>query len=169
MKKPSRPVAPDTQLPIVVFKLGHREVALPQNCIRRIIQTPSALDINEEGYGLMLWEGQTVTLVDLNRLASVPSATIPFLVLFQSTTGPLFGIPVAEIPYLMEIPLTTIQPIPALYRETDPWQISDYIAILDQEDGPVTIYLIDLRHFPPKPAKGSLSLESPERLDRILT
>ncbi len=145
-------LAPETSLPVIVFEIGSRTIALPQNCIKRIIQTPVAIEVHSGGMGLCYWEQRSVTVIDLQHQLGyhqVPDLTTPrFMIVIQ--LDDLYGLLINTLPQLMELPLSSIQMLPYAYQKTDPLQLFKYSAVIQSDTGPQTIYLMDLRLFPPQ-------------------
>lgn len=143
-------------LPVLLFPIGRTILAVPLADVVRILSAPNALQTVEafqtktQTVSLLHWGEQEVTLLNLYRcffpdLTSLPPT--PFLIIWQTKPGELYGIPVSEPPLLLNIPLTTIRPLPAGYRQALPLDIASYVAVLPRGDHPVSIFLLDLRRI----------------------
>jgi len=90
-----------------------------------------------------------ITVVDLHQRffkSSLPSESQPggYLVIVKNSTGELYGIPVADTPVLMEVPLSMIRVLPESYRRADTLDVASHVAVIPQEGAPVTVFLLDV-------------------------
>jgi purine-binding chemotaxis protein CheW len=143
-------------LPVLLFSVGRTILGIPLADVVRILNAPNALQPVEafqaktQAVSLLHWGDQEVTLLNLYQCFFpnlTPLPPTPFLVIWQTKPGELYGIPVSEPPLLLNIPLTTIRPLPSGYRQALPLDIASYVAVLPRADHPVSIFLLDLRRI----------------------
>ena len=69
-----------------------------------------------------------------------------FLILLKTPTNELCGIPVSKPPTLIDIPLSTIVPVPLSYREVAGLSWVSHMAILsdEEETKPLKIFLLGM-------------------------
>jgi chemotaxis signal transduction protein len=112
--------------------------ALPLEAIVKIIRCPD-LGAFKRGISITEIEGRTVTVVDLcYRLAPerpADKADRQFLMLLQTHGGDLCGIPVAKFPELLDLAVTTVRPIPSVYRQVNDIRFASHMAMLEQAGG----------------------------------
>jgi len=140
-------------LQLIVFSIGHLNLALR---IESVYKVSNHTPISGSGVGTV---GVThvddieVTVIDLYRrfFQSNPSeySTGGYLVLVQNTTGEVYGIPVAETPVLMEVPLSLIRLLPQSYRYADTLDVASHVAVIPQDAASLTIFLLDVERLLP--------------------
>jgi len=62
----------------------------------------------------------------------------------QNKTGELYGVPVADAPILIDVPLSAIRLLPESYRRSDTVNIARHVAVIPQDSGAKTIFLLDV-------------------------
>lgn len=138
-------------LRVIVFSLGDYFFALPINAVLQVIESPPELTQHFEGFGLVMLEKQSITLLNLHhhlryKTESNPSIAADFLILTQTRQGEFCGIPIYSLPNMMELPYDEIQPLPSVYRQTNLYGLARFVTFVKfenklQKDG---IYLLDI-------------------------
>ncbi len=138
-------------LRVIVFALGDYFFALPINAVLQVIESPPELTQEFEGFGLVMLEKQSITLLNLHRhlrykTQSDSKITADFLILTQTRQGEFCGIPVQTLPNMMELPYDEIQPLPSVYRQTNLYGIARFVTFVQFEDKQQKegIYLLDV-------------------------
>jgi chemotaxis signal transduction protein len=135
----------------IVFSLADIEAttmseyrfALPVEAVIRSIPYPTNKPVLKEGIGMINIGEQTITIVDLRHkftsIAEGRSLTndrktdaSKFLILFNTHAGELCGLPVKDAPSLLDLPFTTIRPLPIAYRQVNQLSFASHIAIVPQ-------------------------------------
>jgi purine-binding chemotaxis protein CheW len=62
----------------------------------------------------------------------------------KNTIGELYGIPVADSPLLIEVPLSRIRVLPESYRRANTLDLASHVAVIPQEGAPLTVFLLDV-------------------------
>ncbi|AFZ42703.1 CheW domain protein [Halothece sp. PCC 7418] len=138
-------------LRVIVFPLGDYFFALPINAVLQVIESPPELTQHFEGFGLVMLEKQSITLLNLHRhlrykTEADPQQTADFLILTQSRQGEFCGIPIYSLPNMMELPYDEIQPLPTVYRQTNLYGIARFVTFVkfEEQEKKEGIYLLDV-------------------------
>lgn len=147
--KPStdRQLAPFFKL--VVFGMGGLNLALRIESVYKVVNYTPIYSSGLNHVGVAHLGDCEVTVVDLHWRFFKSSQAAEFksggyLVIVRNTTGELYGIPVAETPVLMEVPLSIIRAVPESYRRADTLEVATHVAVIPQEVAPVTVFLLDV-------------------------
>jgi chemotaxis signal transduction protein len=156
----SRTTGSEDFLRVMVFAISgtdetntDRLFALPLEAIVKIVNCPPDLGNFSQGIGIATLEGQMTTVVDLAyRVAPdrpTTAADRKFLILLQTETQEPCAIPVATFPTLLDLPLTAVRAIPALYRQVNEINFASHMATVDRADGrsPLQIFLMGMTHI----------------------
>jgi hypothetical protein len=88
---------------------------------------------------------QDITMIDLHQLIfGQPLMTSSYLVVVNSPTQGLLGIPVTQSPSLVDIAQDQLKPLPATYRAMDTLGIASHVGQAQTDTGLQTIFLLDL-------------------------
>lgn len=133
---------------LIVFFIGKLNFALPIERVYKILNRTSIYGSGTNQVGIAHISDREITVIDLHRrffkASSINEAeTNGYLVILQNTTGELYGIPVAEAPILMDVPLSTIRVLPESYRQADTLEIARHVAVIPQEEESLTVFLLD--------------------------
>jgi hypothetical protein len=147
-------------LPVMVFPICQPPesgadylFALPVEAVVKVMQCPANLGSFNQGISMISVNNQMITVVDLcHRLMPervMTAADRQFLMLVQTHFAEPFAIPVANFPLLLNLPVTSAQPIPAAYRQVNSIGFASHMAIVEQEDGqpPAQVFLMGMNHL----------------------
>ena len=135
----------------IVFPIDKYQFALPVKTVLKIIPCPPIEHPIEDCIGLVEWERQTITVVDLqqklvtNRPQSTQTTDFSdqFLILIKIQDGELCGFLTRQSPSLIDIPLTAIHPVPFSFRQVAKLGFVKNMAILtDIEAEAANIFLL---------------------------
>lgn len=122
----------------IVFRIHDYYFALPLEAIIKIIPCPKIASPIREGLGLVEWDRQTITVVDLaDRLQverSEDRSAEHCLILTQTISAELCGFLIEESPMLMDIPWDSIRSVPLSYRQVADLSVIKQMAILPPSD-----------------------------------
>lgn len=100
--------------------------------------------------------GFDITVLDLHSyLSTVPPTGLHkskpenkgrFVIVTHTQQG-MLGILVDEPPTIMELPLSAIRTFHRAYRQATPLGVANHIAVLPQEVGNLTIFLLNISHL----------------------
>ncbi len=124
-------------------KVGVEYYAFPMENVERILDEFLTHGKTDEGYGLIRYQGETLTFLDLRHLFSAQPDSVPatHLVVCQNSKGEKMGIPVDEIPRAITLTPEQIQPIPPLYHNRNlPKAVSALITLNSSEE----LFYLDL-------------------------
>jgi|GEM_PF-1512218 len=134
----------------ITFKVSTYLLALPIDSVFRVITCPSDLGQTLQEAKLAQMGDRTVMLLNLRAfldplLGHVHSGEHRhFLIITQGLEGELYGILVDAPPNLLNIPETSIQPVPQSFHQIGfPAWVSQ-IAILKQKNESTTILMLDI-------------------------
>jgi purine-binding chemotaxis protein CheW len=136
-------------LKVITFQIGNLNLAIAITAIYKILkQTPiEGSGINSVGVAHL--SDRELTVIDLQRQLFQDSAIKNqgqdnHLIVIKTASEDFYGIPVENVPILMDIPLSTLRVLPESYRRADTLGIASHVAILPQEQGTSTVFLLDI-------------------------
>ena len=140
---------------LIVFTIGKLNFSLPIETVYKILNSTTVYGSGTNQVGVTHIGDREITVIDLHqrffKASSInESESNGYLVILQNTTGELYGIPVAEAPILMDVPLSTIRVIPESYRQADTLEIARHVAVIPQGEGSLTVFLLDVDLLLPK-------------------
>lgn len=136
-------------LKLVVFSMGGLNLALRIESVYKVVNHTPVYSSGLNHVGVSHMGEREVTVVDLYWRFFKGSQThelssTGYLVIVKNTTGELYGIPVAETPVLIEVPLSMIRVLPESYRRADTLEVASHVAVIPQEGAPLTVFLLDV-------------------------
>jgi chemotaxis signal transduction protein len=150
----------DDCLKVMLFSISRDPESVPENlfalpleAIVKIMPCPDQLGSFKRGVSIVELEGRTVTVIDLcYRLAPERPANVldrKFLMLVQTHSEDLCAIPVANFPELIELPVTSVRPIPAVYRQVNDIRFASHMASVERISGrpPERVLLMGMNHL----------------------
>lgn len=132
---------------VVVFGMGNVNLALPSDAVYKVTNQTAVSGTGLSGVGIAHIGDRQVTIIELHRRFFAPKGK--YLIVVESKQGELFGIPVAAVPTLMDIPKARIQALPESYRHADMLAIASHVCYIPQEETPLTIFLLDVEQLLP--------------------
>ena len=142
-------------LKLLVFSLGNLNLSLRIESVYKVVNRTPVYSSGVGSVGVAHVGDGEVTVVDLHRRffnTSNPSSEPQlggYLVVVRNTTGELYGIPIADTPVLMEVPLSQIRLLPESYRRSDTLEVASHVAVIPQEHSQLTIFLLDVDRLLP--------------------
>ncbi len=145
----------DRALRTVIFQVFEHLFAIPVGAVEKIVVCPPITNKISRGIGIVSLDSQTVTVVDLRykferdfSAASLELSSRQFLILIHTESGESCGILVASPPFLKDLPISSIQPIPVSYREVMDIELVNYMAILtDEGKGARNIFILGMERI----------------------
>ena len=139
-------------LKVVVFSIGNLNFALHIKTVYKVLNQTPVYSSGLNNVGIAHVGDRSVIVVDLHRWLFQSSITndqseASYLIIAQNSQGELYGIPVAAIPALREIPLSSIRVLPESYRNADILGIASHVAVIPQVEVPLTIFLLDVEQL----------------------
>lgn len=141
----------------MIFTMGNLNFALAIDDVVRIIPMPKIHRSGDKLLGIATYENQEVLVVDLykhiygqeidqktdQKSDQKISITKGFLVIFSKRTG-LYGITIAILPNVEDVPVQSVQPLPAEYRDRDTLGIASHMMQTSiKKSEPQTVFLLD--------------------------
>lgn len=133
---------------MIVFTVGNFDLALPIEIVHKVLNQLPVYGSGLNGVGVAHVGEFEVTVIDLHRQlfqSSIINETSQkgYLLILHSKGGDLYGIPVASVPVLMDLPLASIRVLPDSYRSGDILQMATHVCYLPDEEPPLTIFLVN--------------------------
>lgn len=131
-------------LQVVVFAIADYQIALPLKAVFKITPCPAQMS---RAVDLLDLDGRAIHLLDLDRQLApeTPPTPRPFLLLLQTPTAEQSGIPLAALPNMTTLAMSTIQRLPATAQATPLGQVCRYVSLPRQDRSPQgLIFLLDL-------------------------
>ncbi|MES1021824.1 chemotaxis protein CheW [Gloeocapsa sp. BRSZ] len=132
---------------IVVFSMGNIHLALPSDAVYKVTNQMPVYGTGFNGVGLAHLGDRQITIVELHRRFF--TAKGKYLIIAENKAGELYGIPVASVPTLMDVPLSRIQVLPDSYRHADLLAIATHVCHIPQADTLLTVFLLDVDQLLP--------------------
>jgi purine-binding chemotaxis protein CheW len=137
-----------TFVKIVMFKMGEYNLALHVNSVAKVLPQTVVYGSGQNGVGLIHLSDREVTVVDLQRRlfqsgSDLDPAKRGYLMLVQNQQGELYAIPVAQVPTLMDIPISCVRVLPESYRSADIFGFATHVAVIPATEPPLTIFMVD--------------------------
>ena len=133
---------------MIVFTIGNFDLALPIEIVHKVLNQIPVYGSGLNGVGIAHVGDLEVTVIDLHRQlfqSSIINETSQkgYLLILHSKSGDLYGLPVASVPVLMDLPLASIRVLPESYRSGDILQMATHVCYLPDEEPPLTIFLVN--------------------------
>jgi chemotaxis signal transduction protein len=141
-------------LKLIVFDMGSLKLALRIESVYKIVNYTATYGTGFGAVGVAHLGESEITVVNLHRRffkssQSDESHQSSYLVVVQHPTGELYGIPVSQTPTLLEVPVSLIRVLPESYRRADTLDVARHVAVIPQEEEPLTIFLLDVDRLLP--------------------
>ena len=120
----------------MVFRVLNYYFALPLEAIIKIITCPAITSPIRDGLGLVEWDRQTITAIDLADIQidrtefTANETSHRFLILTQTTSAQLCGFLIEQSPTLINIPWDSIRSVPLSYRQVADISVIKQMAIV---------------------------------------
>jgi purine-binding chemotaxis protein CheW len=131
---------------LVVFGMGNVNLALPSDAVFKVTNQMPVYGSGFNGVGVAHFGDRQITIIELHRRFF--TAKGKYLIIAENKIGELYGIPVAAVPTLMDVPLSKIQVLPDSYRHAD-LAIATHVCHIPQAETPLTIFLLDIDQLLP--------------------
>ncbi|MDZ8240494.1 MAG: chemotaxis protein CheW [Nostoc sp. ChiQUE01a] len=161
-KRLSGAVSDRDSLRVVVFAIADYLFALPVGAVLKVIPCPPISSTVESGIGMVDLGTQTIAIVDLrqkfisqvqaqqgDQVLSSVDASGRFLLLTQTRTGEICGIPVDKPPALIDIPLEVVRLVPWSYRQVAELNCISHMAVLSvaPNEEPLKVLLLGMNQI----------------------
>ncbi len=133
---------------MIVFTVANFELALPIEIVDKVLNQMPVYGSGLNGVGIAHVGDREVTVIDLHRQlfqSSIINETGQkgYLLILHTKSDELYGIPVASVPVMMDLPLASIRVLPESYRSGDILQMATHVCYLPDEEPPLTIFLVN--------------------------
>jgi purine-binding chemotaxis protein CheW len=133
---------------VILFRIGTLNLAIRLESVNKILKNTPIDSSGTNSFGVAQVGDREITILDLQRQLFGDSGVAErgihsHLILLKTASGEPFGIPVAEVPTLIEIALTSLRVLPESYRRADTLSMATHVARVPQGDGELTVFLVD--------------------------
>ena len=132
-------------LKFLIFTMGNLNLAMGIDSVIRIIPLPKIHRSGDKLLGLATYDEQEVLVIDLYKRIYGQEASISkgFLVIFAGKSS-LYGVTIAVLPNVEDVPVTNLQPVPSEYRDRDTLGIASHMMQVSiKKSSPQTVFLLD--------------------------
>jgi purine-binding chemotaxis protein CheW len=153
------PKTEETALRSVIFAVHDRWFALPVGTVLKVSLAPPINNSLSSGLGTVDLGNETVTVINLEEKFAPNrgySFTHRYLILTQRNNGEKCGLITESPPSMVEIPLNTIRPLPASYRQQGEFSFVSHLAVLPKvgEAETIDVFLLGVRELFPENQNG---------------
>jgi chemotaxis signal transduction protein len=128
---------------LLIFPVGKLYAAIPLDEVIKVIPTPEIFQSGEKTLGMTYFEGSEVLVVDLHREIFGSSSTARrYLIVLRGEAQELYGVPVAGLPIMKDVPLKNVHPIPSEYRDRDTLGVASHMVQIPINKEVQTIFLL---------------------------
>ncbi len=135
----------EEKLKFIIFSMGSLNLAMGIDSVIRIIPLPTIHRSGDKLLGITVYEDQEVLVIDLYKriYGKEIKITNGFLVIFAGQYS-LYGITIASLPNIQDVPVQSLQPVPKEYRDRDTLGISSHMMQVSiKKSDPQTVFLLD--------------------------
>jgi len=133
-------------LKFLIFSMGNLNLAMGIDSVIRIIPLPKIHRSGNKLLGIATYEDQEVLVIDLYKRIYGQESSIGkgFLVIFAGIRS-LYGITIAALPNVQDVPVDKLQPVPIEYRTRDTLGIASHMmqVPLKKSEELQTVFLLD--------------------------
>ena len=136
-------------LKLLVFSIGSLNLALRIEAVYKVLNSTQIHGSGSKWVGLVHMGDREVTVLDLEwRIFQIhrdhPHLDEGYLIVVQNRDRELCGIPVATVPALIDVPLSSIRVLPESFRRGDTLGIASHVAVIPQEESNLTLFMLDI-------------------------
>jgi chemotaxis signal transduction protein len=135
----------EATLKFLIFTMGNLNLAMGIDSVVRIIPLPKIHRSGDKLLGITTYEDQEVLVIDLYKRIYDQQTNIDkgFLVIFAGKNS-LYGITVATLPNVEDVPVSIVQPVSSEYRDRDTLGIASHMMQVSiKKSEPQTVFLLD--------------------------
>lgn len=135
----------EEKLKFLIFSMGNLNLAMGIDSVIRIIPLPKIHRSGDKLLGIATYEDSEVLVIDLYKriYGKESSDSKGFLVIFAGQSN-FYGITIASLPNVQDVPLAGLQPIPSEYRDRDTLGIASHMMQVSiKQSEPQTVFLLD--------------------------
>ncbi len=134
-------------LRLLAFPVGNLTLGFPLAAVQKIIPQAFTSASGLSYTGVAHLEDQELTVLDLHQAIFRREGELPaqgYLIVVRGLGGEFFGVPVPELPTLLDCPREQVRQIPPSYRRSDTLGIASHVALVAQEGGRTeAVFILD--------------------------
>jgi chemotaxis signal transduction protein len=133
---------------LISFELGSETYGLPIDRVKQILDEFNPHGDLGNGRGLVRFQNQTLTFLDLKYLfpGDRDSRICNYLMICAIASGKFVGLPLPQLPRVLEVAADRFQPIPDLYRQSG---LPSAVTSLIYLEGDRELFYLDLEQLIP--------------------
>lgn len=143
-------------LRVLTFPTGNLTLSVSIESVYRVLSKVPVYGSGERGVGVAHLEDYELTVFDLEYQlftqkteTSIESSPKSHIIVVQSQSE-VVGLLVKQAPTLMNLPLDRVRLLPASYRKADTLSFCSHVAVLEEKEGTVTVFLLDVERLLPQ-------------------
>ncbi|MFB6275372.1 MAG: chemotaxis protein CheW [Halothece sp.] len=147
--------ASNTTLRVVTFPVGKLTLSVPIQSVYRVLSQVPVEGSGERGVGIAHLEDYELTVFDLEyqlftkaQEEAIQAPAGSHIIVVQSNSEVL-GLLVKQAPALMNLPRDRVRVLPSSYRKADTLSFCSHVAVLEQQEQTVTVFLLDVEKLLP--------------------
>ena len=121
-------------------------LAIPLDCIDRVIRQTPVLGSGLSHMGVIHYADTPITVIDLHyQLFQTRKSGInqeSYLIITKTMTQNTLAFPIQETPNLIEFPVSKLRVLPPLYRHSDTLGIASHVIRISQPSGEENMFFI---------------------------
>jgi chemotaxis signal transduction protein len=132
-------------LPVLVTAFDTLNLALPMTGVQKVTHLPTVFRSGETLMGVGYMDDREIIVIDLHYhiYGQVYPQEQGYLVKLQRPDGNTYGILVATLPVMVDIPLSRLRTLPADYRNREALGIASHVAAIAPNQRETTVFLMD--------------------------
>ncbi|MDY7016000.1 MAG: chemotaxis protein CheW [Cyanobacteriota bacterium] len=135
---------------VIMFNVARYWFALPIAVVLKVVNFPPEFRTTLNEVGLVDLGDRAIALLDLRPKVNALDSTTGrdgghFLTIVQVSDKELCAIPVDRPPTLRDISLADVRALPNSATVVPPLNLASHVAVLDSEDPPLEVFLLDLQ------------------------
>jgi chemotaxis signal transduction protein len=132
-------------LPVLITAFDTLNLALPMTGVQKVTHLPTVFRSGDTLMGVGYVDDREIIVIDLHyHLYGQPYPHQQgYLVKLQRPDGNIYGILVAMLPVMVDMPLSSLRTLPADYRNREALGIASHVAAIAFNQQETTVFLMD--------------------------
>lgn len=145
-----------TTVRVITFPIQNLTLAVPIQSVYRILSQVTIHGSGEKGVGIAHLEDYELTVFDLEyhlfpqSTENLTKTVTKNHVIVVQTQKEIVGLNVKQAPTLKNIPRDRVRTLPTSYRKADTLSFCSHVAVIEETEATVTIFLLDVERLLPQ-------------------
>jgi chemotaxis signal transduction protein len=137
--------SPKTIIKTLVITVSNLHLAIPLPLIAKVIKTPMVLKSGNKWMGVAQADQDSLLVLDLyHKIYGQENPQPAQHLVILKTPDRHVGIPVVNLPSMMDIAVADLRPLPADYRDRDTLGIASHLIAAKPGTQAETVFLLDM-------------------------